>query len=241
MTALFRAVIIDDEAPARERLTTLLAAHPHVVVGGEATDIPTAVELCQRTSPDVVFLDVQLRTGTGFDLLPLLTTVPAIIFVTAHDHYAVRAFDVNALDYLLKPIRADRLAAALARLGAPPASTPTASFRDSDLVALRDDRGLRLVPLRRITHIESDENYTRVHVAGEPPAFVRRSMIEWHRSLPGVEFLRVGRSLIVRVASVREVQADSRDVARVHLAGQAEPLIVARRASIRIRKALDAR
>lgn len=245
MTRLLRALIVDDEAPARERMATLLAAHPEVTVVGEAADLELAAEQCGRLSPDIVFLDVQLRGATGFDLLPRLIGTPAVIFVTAHDQYAVRAFEVNALDYLLKPVHPDRLSAAIRRLGEPTTAatvTPTPRpLRDTDLVALHDARGLRLVLLRRITHIESDENYTRVHVAGEPPAFVRRSMIDWHRSLPSVEFLRVGRSLILRVASVREVQADSRDVARVHLAGQPEPLIVARRAAIRIRKALDSR
>jgi two-component system LytT family response regulator len=242
MTATLKAIIVDDEAPARERMVTLLSAFPHIVIAAEAADVPTAAARCADVAPDIVFLDVQLRGESGFDLLPKLTGAPAIIFVTAHDRYAVRAFDVNALDYLLKPVHPARLAAALGRVGTPPADRlPESPLQTGDLVALRDDRGLRLVPLQRITHIESDENYTRVHVAGEAPAFVRRSMIEWHRSLPAADFVRVGRSLIVQVASVREVQAESRDLARVHLAGQAEPLIVARRASVRIRKVLGSR
>ena len=109
------------------------------------------------------------------------------------------------------------------------------------MVALRSDTGLRMVPLRRITHIESEENYTRVHIANEAPAFVRRSMSDWHRSLPATQFVRVTRSLIVQVAAVRALHTESRDVAQVHLAGQPAPLTVARRASIRIRRALDAR
>lgn len=242
MTPGLRVVIVDDEAPARERLATLLAADPNVTIVGEADDVSSAAEVCGRVSPDVVLLDVQLRGASGFDLLPRLTSAPAIIFVTAHDRYAVRAFDVNALDYLLKPVHPDRLAAALAKASLPSRPAPPAQpLTGSDVVALHDDRGLRLVPVKRITHIESDENYTRVHIEDAPPAFVRRSMLEWHRSLPEVEFLRVGRSLIVRLPAVREVQEDSRDVARVRLAGQAEPLVVARRASIRIRKALGAR
>lgn len=241
MTATLRALIVDDEAPARERMITLLAAHPHVVVAAEAADVSAAAVRCADCAPHVVFLDVQLRGETGFDLLPKLTGAPAVIFVTAHDQYAVRAFDVNALDYLLKPVHPSRLAAALARVGATRTNGSEQPLQTGDLVALRDERGLRLVPLLGITHIESDENYTRVHVAGETPAFVRRSMLEWHRSLPAADFVRVGRSLIVQLDSVREVQAESRDVARVHLAGQAEPLIVARRASVRIRKALGSR
>ena len=240
MTKPLRVLIVDDEAPARERLATLVAANREATLVGEAADVASAADLCERVLPDVVLLDVQLRGATGFDLLPRLTTAPAIIFITAHDQYAVRAFEVNALDYLLKPVHPDRLSAALARAGArtPPPAKP---LRESDLVALRDSRGLRMVPLRRVTHIESEENYTRVHVANEPPALVRRSMLEWHRTLPKGQFVRVSRSLIVQVAAVRELDAESRDLAHVHLAGQPIPLVVARRASMRIRRALDAR
>ena len=242
-----RVVIVEDEAPARERLTALLAVHADVTVVGEAGDVDTAVDLCLRVNPDLVFLDVQLRGETGFDLLPRLSGAPAIVFVTAHDAFAVRAFDVNALDYLLKPVHPDRLAAALARARAStaaapsPLQTPTTRLRADDVVALRDEGGLRLVPLKRITHVEAEENYTRVHVAHEPPAFVRRTMAEWRRILPEPQFLQVSRSLIVQKAAVRELQAHSRDVAHLLLAGQSAPVVVARRASMRIRQALGGR
>ena len=244
-----RVVIVDDEAPARERMASLLAAHHGVSVVGEAGDVDAAADLCRRVSPAVVFLDIDLRTASGFDLLPRLTGAPAIVFVTAHNDYAVRAFEINALDYLVKPVHPDRLASALGRVrkaSTEPAPSPAAPpspgrMTTEDVVALREDGGMRVVPLRRITHIESEENYTRVHVAGEPPAFVRRPMVEWDRLLPDPQFLRVSRSLIVQLAAVREIQTESRDVARVIFNGQPEPLTVARRSSVRIRQALDSR
>ena len=110
-----RVVIVDDEAPAREHLATLLAPHAHVAIAGEAEDVETAADLCARVSPNIVFLDVQLRTTTGFELLPRLTGSPALIFVAASGEHAVRAFAANALDYLLKPVNPERLARALAR------------------------------------------------------------------------------------------------------------------------------
>src|SRR3974377_826317 len=109
------------------------------------------------------------------------------------------------------------------------------------MVSLREDRGLRLAPVRKITHIQSKENYSRVHLADARPALVRRSMAEWEQVLPKEKFLRAERSLIVQLASVREVKPESRDVARVVLAGQTQPLTLARRASLRIRQALDPR
>jgi two-component system LytT family response regulator len=245
-----RVLIVDDEAPARERMITLLAPHAGVSVVGEASDIESAADLCRRVSPGVVFLDVDLRAASGFDLLPRLTGSPAIVFVTAHNDYAVRAFEINALDYLVKPVHPDRIAAALSRVRAAltvsPAALPAvqpfpARMASDDVVALREEGSMRVVPLRRITHIESEENYTRVHVAGEPPAFVRRPMVEWDRVLPDPQFLRVSRSLIVQLAAVREVQTESRDVARVLFNGQPETLTVARRSSVRIRQALEGR
>ena len=239
MTKPLRAVIVDDEAPARERLVTLLRDHPHIAVVGQAADVTSAATVCNREAPDVVFLDIQLRGATGFDVLPQLTVAPALIFVTAFDKYAVRAFEVNALDYLLKPIHPERLAGALARVAADRTPVPTERLAQEDVVALRDERGLRMVPLRSITHIESVENYTRVYIADAAPAFVRRSMTEWDKTLPATAFLRVGRSLILQLAAVKEITADSRDVAHVRLSGQSEPLTVARRASIRIRRAMS--
>jgi two-component system LytT family response regulator len=244
MIGPMRVVIVDDEAPARERMATLLAPHAGVSVVGEAGDIESAADLCRRVSPSAVFLDVDLRTASGFDLLPRLTGSPAIVFVTAHNDYAVRAFEINALDYLVKPVHPERLAAALARMRAASqtAAAPLPSrLAGDDVVALREDGGMRVVPLKRITHIESEENYTRVHVAGEPPAFVRRPMVEWDRLLPDPQFLRVSRSLIVQLAAVKEIQTESRDVARVIFIGQPDALTVARRSSVRIRQALDDR
>ena len=248
MIGPMRVVIVDDEAPARERMASLLAPHAGVSVVGEAGDIEAAADLCRRVSPSAVFLDVDLRTASGFDLLPRLTGSPAIVFVTAHNDYAVRAFEINALDYLVKPVHPERLAAAVARMrvaslppSEPPAPTSPARLTNDDVVALREDGGMRVVPLKRITHIESEENYTRVHVAGEPPAFVRRPMVEWDRLLPDAQFLRVSRSLIVQLAAVKEIQTESRDVARVIFIGQPDALTVARRSSVRIRQALDDR
>jgi len=116
MNAPVRTVIVDDEAPARERLATLLDAHPRVRIVGQAADIESAAELCILLRPDLVLLDVELRRENGFDLLPRLTSSTAIIFISAHECYAQRASQANALDFLLKPIHPDRLAAALAEL-----------------------------------------------------------------------------------------------------------------------------
>src|SRR5512140_1560367 len=123
---MLKALLVDDEPPARDLLRRLLAAHAATVrVVGEARSVADAAEKCARLRPDLVFLDVQMPREDGFALLPRLTPpLPAVIFVTAYDTFAVRAFDANAADYLLKPVTPARLARALARITTPAADAP---------------------------------------------------------------------------------------------------------------------
>lgn len=114
MTRL-RAVIVDDEAPARERLASLLSAHTEIEVVGEAPDVEPAADLCRRVDPDIVFLDVQLRTGTGFDLLARLEGAPIVVMVSAYGEHAARAASVQAFDFLSKPINPQHLARTITR------------------------------------------------------------------------------------------------------------------------------
>ena len=114
MTPL-RAVIVDDEAPARERLAALLSAHAGIEIVGEAPDVGPAAELCRRVAPDIVFLDVQLRTGTGFDLIAQLEGSPIVVIVSAYGEHAARAASVNAFDFLLKPVHPQQLARTIER------------------------------------------------------------------------------------------------------------------------------
>jgi two-component system LytT family response regulator len=151
-----RAVIVDDERLARREMRALLAAHPEVAVVGEAETIATAAAVVRAAEATVVFLDVQLERELGFDLLPLLEPEVAVVFVTAHERYAVRAFELHALDYLLKPVQRERLARALARLGAPGAGDAPEGPADSaplgydDFLFLRVDGRMRFLKLRRL-------------------------------------------------------------------------------------------
>jgi two-component system, LytTR family, response regulator len=112
----FRALIVDDERLARTRLRTLLAAHPEITIAGEADSAPTAVAEIDRLSPDLVFLDIQMPGASGFDVLEQTERSFAVVFVTAFDEHALRAFDINAVDYLLKPVTAQRLAQSIERV-----------------------------------------------------------------------------------------------------------------------------
>jgi two-component system LytT family response regulator len=238
MIRKIRVVLVDDERLARVRLAALLAIHPEVEVVGEAGDIETAAALCAGLLPDAVFLDIQLPGSSGFELLPLLVGKPAIIFVTAYDRFAMRAFEVNALDYLLKPIHPERLARSLMRLQTlhPETSIP---LNEVDLVALKEDRLLRMVPVTSITHIKAEDNYSSVHLLDMAPAFVRRSLAEWEKLLPPEHFLRVERSLIIRLDAVHSMRAESRDSMELIISGQSQPILLGRRGALFLRRALE--
>jgi len=238
MTVPLRTLVVDDERLARKLLRSLLAEHPEVSVVGEAATIPDAASLAAAHRPDLIFLDVQMPPASGFDLLPRLDPAPAVVFVTAHDEYAVRAFEVSAIDYVLKTPSPERLAAAIRRVverRAPP-SNPLPLAAD-DMVVLRDGGRLRRVPLAEIAAIRADGHYVRIHLAHEPSMFVRQGISTWATQLPR-EFLRVDRSLIVNLARVRALDLHSRDVAELTLAEIGPPLLLGRAAAARLRAAL---
>jgi len=145
---MLSVVIIDDEAPARRYLRRLLEAAPDVHVTGEASTIEQAWRLVRECRPDAIFLDIELTCGTGFDLLPMLSPAPAVVFVTAHSDHAARAFDVEAVDYLLKPVDPDRLAQTLARL------RPRASG-----LAMRTRSGKRFIKVQDLTVAQAQGDY----------------------------------------------------------------------------------
>lgn len=238
MKTKITVVIVDDEAPARKILTSLLSAHPQIELVGEAGDVLTASELCNRVKPDVIFLDIQLPRMDGFALLPRLKEIPAIIFVTAFDKYAIRAFEVNAFDYLLKPIAPSRLEKSLSRLSQVQ-RVDVERLLDTDTVALREDSSLRMVPVRSITHIEAEDNYTHVHVRGEPTAMIRRQIGDWESILPAENFLRVSRSLILRQDAVQKFKSISRDQSQVTLLDCPTEIELGRNASLRLKRAMD--
>ena len=168
-----KALIIDDERLARYELRRLLAVHPEVVVIGEAGNMPDGLAAIAELQPDLIFLDVQMPGGSGFDLLAALEATPAVIFTTAFDQYAIKAFDVSALDYLLKPIEPARLAHALAkyeRLADAPKARPQAS---DGKVFIKDGERCWFVALEQIVLFESEGNYTRVYFDHNRPLLLR--------------------------------------------------------------------
>lgn len=200
-----RALIVDDERLARNELRRLLGAHPAVEIVGEAANPIEARAAIEALAPDLVFLDVQMPGGSGFDLLASLDAAPAVIFTTAFDQYALRAFDVSALDYLLKPIEPARLAHALRKFEArppvsspPPALSPAAAPAADGKVFIKDGERCWFVALEQIMLFESEGNYTRVYFDANRPLLLR-SLNQLEARLDPERFLRVSRRQIVNL------------------------------------------
>jgi len=242
--AVWRAVLVDDERLARKRLRSLLAEHPEIETVGEARDLAAARRLIHEEKPDVVFLDIQLGPDEGFDLLPDVARATEVVFVTAHDEFAVRAFEVNALDYLLKPVLPGRLAASLARLrakraGAPPRETPVAAQRlqVEDPLVLRDGRTWRKLEIAQVAAICGEGTYTRLFMAGGESLLLTRTLAQWAAMLPG-EFVRLSRSVLVNLTRIERWEVVNRNRSYLHLYGLECPLRLGRVASRQLRQRL---
>jgi two-component system LytT family response regulator len=219
-----RILIADDEPPARAKLRRFLAADPEISVAGEAASGTEAVEMIERLRPDLVFLDIQMPGADGFGVLQAIdpAALPHVVFVTAYDEYALRAFEVHAVDYLLKPFDADRFRTALARAkervrARLPAgddalnerirrvlaeARPAPAYLERVLVRT----GTRAVFLRtdEVDWLEAEENYVRLH-AGRESYLVRGTLAGLEERLDPARFIRVHRSHIVNLASIREL------------------------------------
>lgn len=198
-----RAIIVDDERLARMELRRLLTAHPEIEIVGEASDVASACDQVRALNPDVLFLDVHMPDGTGFDVLQHLDDAPDVIFTTAFDNYALKAFDANALDYLLKPIAPQRLAQALQKIQAPPPAQGRSLERDGKIF-IKDGERCWFVRLGSIALLESEGNYTRVHFDGQRPLLLR-SLNQLKARLDPQVFFRASRRFIVNLDHVAAV------------------------------------
>jgi two-component system LytT family response regulator len=217
-----RVIIVDDEPLARERVRTFLAEEPDVEVLAECGDGAAAVAAIEQQHPDLVFLDVQMPCLNGFEVLEALESeaLPGIIFTTAHDQHAIRAFEINAVDYLLKPFKQARFQKALQR-AREQLRARTQPGADSQLTALltqvrgvaaggprilvkSPDRILFLKP-QEIDHIEAAGNYLLLHV-GKERHMVRETMVRMEGRLAGAGFMRISRSALVNLSRIRELQ-----------------------------------
>jgi two-component system LytT family response regulator len=216
------AVIVDDEPPARTRIRRLLADHPDIDIVAECGDGASAVQAIETAAPDLVFLDIQMPELDGFDVLQALESprLPEIIFVSAFDRYALRAFKVHALDYVLKPVEPERLGEALAHARSRLADRQSADRALAGLlrdlvkdrpyltrVPVRSEGRVRVIDLTDVDWLGAADNYVALHCAGRE-YLVRDTIAHLEQRLDPAHFVRVHRSTIVRIDRIAELIPD---------------------------------
>lgn len=215
-----RVLVVDDEAPARRKILRLLRQEPDVQVVGEADGVEEAIAAIEKQRPDLVFLDVQMPGTDGFGVVAGLSpkNMPRIVFVTAHDHYALRAFEVHAFDYLLKPVSEERFREALSRVREAHAQAKDGFVSQlqslveqlqrersySERILVQENGRARFVAAREISWVEADGNYLQLHCGAK--TYTQRGTLDSMREvLDPKQFVRINRSSVVRLDAIREM------------------------------------
>ncbi len=203
-----KTIVVEDSRIAREGLVRMLGAFPELHVVGQADHPETALTLIAQTQPDVIFLDIHMPGASGFELLEKLVYRPRIIFTTAYSEYAIKSFDYNTIDYLLKPISPTRLAQAVAKLmAAPEELTPEQKppLEMNSQIFIKDNDKCFLVTLESIRYIESCKNYVRIFF-DDKSAFIKKSLNQVEERLPSRFFFRANRQFIVNLRSIVAIE-----------------------------------
>lgn len=202
-----KAIIVDDERLARKELHNLLAKYPSIEIIGEYDNAEDAINEIERQKPDLVFLDIHMPGKDGFGVLEELIYVPQVIFVTAYDEYAIKAFEVNALDYLLKPIQPERLDEAINKLSAQLQTneTSTNKLTAKDQVFVKDGEKCWFVKLEDVPMFESEGNYVRVYFKGNKP-LILKSLNNLANKLDEDVFFRANRKFIINLNWIEDVE-----------------------------------
>ena len=250
-------IIIDDERRVRNTLRQALEECGGVNVVAEADSIESARQaLAAHPAADGIFLDIQLPGGTGFDLVPEIADMKKVVFVTAYDQYAIRAFEVNALDYIMKPAAPERLEQSLRRLrahaeqrNAAPEVSSTSETTDSqsnakkaftlsDQLLLKFGTKSRFIPVNDLLFVRSADNYTELHVVDGSTALMRKTLEEWAESLPRNAFVRVHRSTLVNKRFVAELGVEANGKYFIRLHGVEEVFSISRSYTTSVRESL---
>jgi len=237
---IIRAVIVDDERLAIKGMEMLLSDYPDIRIVGTADNIDSAADMIHQKKPDLVFLDVQLQGESGFDLFDRMVVDANVVFVTAFDEYAIRAFEVNALDYLLKPVSRERFETTISRLfdkekKPAPFGQP---YTFTDMISLNTGRCIKFIKAREIVSIHAVGDYSKVSMIYGKHELVYRTLKEWEQRLPPDYFIRVHRSVIVNMAELDRVEPTTSNRYAVYLHHHPAPIVMSQRYSAQFRKAL---
>lgn len=234
-----KAIIVDDERLARKELISLLGSHPEIEVVDEAANPDEAVEKIEKHDPDVVFLDVQMPGKTGFEMLEEMERVPQVIFTTAYDEFALKAFEYNALDYLLKPIQPERLRESLNKVNIKTVEKPAKQQKlgSKDQVFVKDGDKCWFVKLEDVRLFESDGNYIKVYFDKFKP-MIHKSLNALDERLDDRHFFRASRKHIINLGWVESIDTWFNGGLLVQLKG-GEKIEVSRRQSARFREMMS--
>ncbi len=232
-----KAIIIDDERLARQELKSLLAEHKDIEIVGECSNAEDAKEKINQLKPDVLFLDIQMPGKTGLELIEEISALPEVIFVTAYDEFALRAFEVNAIDYLLKPVSKERLNDALKKLFAKEEKDVKKEnlvpFADEDMVFVKDGDKCWFVKLSNIRLFESEGNYVRVLFNTNRP-LILRSLNNLDTRLNPKTFFRASRKHIINLKWIETIETWFNGGLMVKLKG-GEQVEISRRQAVKLK------
>lgn len=241
-----KTLLIDDERLARKEMAKLLEAHPEVNVVGECANADEAKAMIEQERPDLIFLDIQMPGKTGFELLEELEFIPHVVFVTAYDDYAIKAFEVNALDYLLKPVEESRLSEAIKKVLKEIEQDKSADSRGADnnsmlsmndQIFLKDGDKCWFVALKDVRMFESEGNYVRVYFSNFKP-LILKSLNNLELRLDERDFFRINRKFIVNLKEISHIEPWFNGGLKIRLQSGNE-LEVSRRQAAKFRELLS--
>lgn len=234
----FKSIIVDDEELAREDLKVLLNDFREIEVIGESETVEETKKLIENLNPDLIFLDIQMPGKSGFDLLEEIQTNARIIFVTAFDEYAIRAFEVNARDYLLKPVNKERLAQAIEKLKSDQEAQDVLQSKldFGDNIFLMVNNHFQFVKIGSIIKIISAGNYTEIHTSSKLKGLVLKSLKDWEARLPRNYFVRIHRNAIINLEFVDHVEGWFNYSYKIFLKEIDDPLVMSRRYAARLKE-----
>ena len=237
MKTTFNSIIVDDEELAREDLKVLLKDFSEIEIIGESETVEETKALIKKLDPDLIFLDIQMPGKSGFDLLEEIQINAKIIFVTAYDEYAIRAFEVNAQDYLLKPVNKERLSVAIDRLKTEQESEDDfqTKLEINDSIFLMVNNHYQFVKIGSIIKITSAGNYSEIYTSSKLKGLVLKSLKDWEVRLPNC-FVRIHRNAIINLEYVDRVEGWFNYSYKVFLKEVDEPLVISRRYAAKLKE-----
>ncbi|MHC1780902.1 MAG: LytR/AlgR family response regulator transcription factor [Bacteroidales bacterium] len=229
----FTALVVDDERLARQKLIAMLSKYESIEVIGEAFDVNSAKKCIETSVPDILFLDIQMPKKSGFDLIEQIAFEGKIVFVTAFDEYAVKAFEINALDYLLKPVSEERLDKLILKLEQKDEEKEViikniSKLSYTDKIFVSDNKVVKFVNIREISAIQSVGNYSKVILSSGEKLIIYKTLKEWSLRLPENKFVRIHRTAIVNIDYISKMEKWFNYSFRIFISGIETPFVVSK-------------